>query len=459
MIRLTARKIVSVNTADEGSGAERVAWNLFKGFERRGLESWLVVGDKRTADPRVLPFHSSPHLDYRPYASPGFQEELRRAKCRDSEQGLEDFHFPFTTHLPTLTGSPPDVLLLHNLHGGYFDLRALASLSRQIPTFLVLHDFWAMTGHCAYPVGCAGWETGCGSCPDLSLPPAISRDASDVNWARKKHVYGGVRLRVATPTRWLRDSVARSILAPAIQDLQVIPCPIDRRTFRPAEREAVRAALGLPQDARILVFGAYRARSNPYKDSATIEAAVRHLAEWLPRQRILFIGLGEAAPEQVVGNTRLRFLPFQPQETLARYLQAADVYVHAARAENAGLIAAEAQACGTPVVATAVGGLGETVAHGERGLLVPAADPEAMAEALRRLLADPPLRHRLGAEAARYAREHWDSARIEKTYLRWFESALSDLPPEPQPARLPDLFTRMARHVTDSYRPSLLRGR
>jgi glycosyltransferase involved in cell wall biosynthesis len=231
------------------------------------------------------------------------------------------------------------------------------------------------------------------------------------------------------------------------------------RSFHPAEREAVRAALGLPLDARILVFGAYRARSNPYKDSATIEAAVRHLAEWLPRQRILFVGLGEEAPEQVVGNTRLRFLPFQPQETLARYLQAADVYVHAARAENAGLIAAEAQACGTPVVATAVGGLGETMAHGERGLLVPAADPEAMAEALRRLPADPPLGRRLGAEAARYARKHWGSAQIEKTYLRWFESALNDLPPDSKPARPPDLLTRMARHVTDSYRPSLLRGR
>src|SRR5262249_10605964 len=162
----------------------------------------------RSADPRVLPFHSSPHLDYRPFDGPGVQEDLRQAKRRDGEQGLEDFHFPYTKHLPVLTGSRPDVLLLHNLHGGYLDLPALAVLAREIPTCLVLRDFWALTGHCAYPVGCGGWETGCGGCPDLSLPPAIARDASDANWERKQRIYAEARLHVATPTRWLGDAVA-----------------------------------------------------------------------------------------------------------------------------------------------------------------------------------------------------------------------------------------------------------
>jgi glycosyltransferase involved in cell wall biosynthesis len=413
------RKIVSVNTADRGGGAEHAAWTLFKGFERQGLESWLVVGDKKTDDPNVLPFFLSPHVDYRPYADAVFQAELEAARRRELAAGIEDFNFPYSKYLPTITGSEPDAIVCHNLHGGFFDLRVLPELSQRIPIFLVLHDHWTFTGHCGCPLECSRWQTGCGGCPDLTLPPAIQRDATDLNWRTKREILARCRLYVTSPTQWLLDRARQSILAPAMLESRVIPCPIDVTRFHPADRAQVRRELGLPLDAHVLVFAAHKARTNPYKDSATVEASVQRLAQLMPDDEILFLGLGEEAPEIRVGNTRLRFLPFQPPELAARYLQAADVYLHAARQENFGLVTAEAQACGTPVVATAVGGLPEVIADGQRGWLVPPGDAEQMATATAHLLQNPPVQMRFGDQAARHARQHWAEQRVVNQFLSW----------------------------------------
>ncbi len=417
-------KIVSVNTSDRGGGAESVAWNLFKGFQRRGVESWLVVGDKKTQDPYVLPFFLSPYLDYRKYTDPQFQFELQNAKLQDTAQGIEDFHFPYTQYLPSITGSTPDLILCHNLHGGYFDLRMLAELSQQLPVCLVLHDCWPLTGHCAYPLGCPRWQTGCGQCPDLSLPPAIQQDASGFNWLRKASIYQSSRLYVVAPTRWLLERAGHSILAPAMLESRVIPCPVDTQRFCPNARAEARHTLGLSPDEHLLVYAAFQAKTNPYKDYATMEAALHRLAHLMPDINILFVALGEQALEQQVGKLRLRFLPFQSQAIVAKYLQAADVYVHAVQEDNSGLVTAEALACGTPVVATAVGGLPEVILDGQFGLLVPPRDAEAMAQTISRLLTNPALRQQLGDQAAGHARLYWDQERIVSLYLDWFEEIL-----------------------------------
>ena len=61
------RKVLVVNTADEGGGTERFAWLLFKGLEQRQIEAWMVVGQKNSNDPHVITIHSSPLLHYGPY--------------------------------------------------------------------------------------------------------------------------------------------------------------------------------------------------------------------------------------------------------------------------------------------------------------------------------------------------------------------------------------------------------
>src|SRR5439155_2426833 len=199
------------------------------------------------------------------------------ARLRDVLAGREDFAYPASSHLLELTPQPPDIVHCHNLHGEMFDLRELPSLSQRTAVVLTLHDAWLLSGHCAHSFDCDRWKTGCGQCPDLTIPPAVWRDATGFNWQRKKRIYSKSRLYVATPCRWLMHKVEQSILAPAIAAARVIPNGVDLTSFRPDDKAAARAAPGLPPDAPSLLVVAKRPKRNIWKDYATLHTAFAQL--------------------------------------------------------------------------------------------------------------------------------------------------------------------------------------
>ncbi len=100
------------------------------------------------------------------------------------------------------------------------------------------------------------------------------------------------------------------------------------------------------------------------------------------------------------------FVPPQPHELLSTYYRAADVCLVPSRSESFGLVALEAAACGTPVVASDVGGLSSLIDHGRTGYLVEDPSPEAFAAWVRQILAEPMLAERLGSGAVMRARRY-----------------------------------------------------
>ncbi|HEY1237872.1 MAG TPA: glycosyltransferase [Solirubrobacterales bacterium] len=385
------RKIVLVNTSDAGGGAERVSMDLLDGFAALGTDAWLAVAEKRTQHPRVVSFYTSPHVDYRPKRR--FDRTRLQARRRlDGRIGLEDFNHPYTRHLIELTGSPPDVVLCNNLHGGYFDLRQLRPLSRRLPIVLRLADGWSFTGHCAVPGSCDRWRTGCGHCPDLAAPPSISRDASRMNWRRKRRIYAHSRVFVIAPSRWMLERARASMLAPSIARARVIPNGVDLGTFTPDGNWARRSDPGPPR----LVFAANAGAANPHKDFETIRAALRMIDGPL---ELVSVG-GKGGVEELGGGIRIRHMPELTRTRLAALYRSATAYVHASAEESFGLTSAEALACGTPVVAASRGGLSEVVDDGINGFIHPPGDADGLAGSVRRLIADPELRARMGASAA-----------------------------------------------------------
>jgi glycosyltransferase involved in cell wall biosynthesis len=446
---VNAMKVVTVNTADLGGGAERVSWLMFKGLEQRGLDSWLLVGDKKTHDPQVVPFYLSPRFDYRRYQGPltGYLRDWR--KRLDRRLGLEDFGHPFSKHVLDLTGSRPDVVHCHNLHGGYFDLRALSRLSWEVPVFLTLHDCWWFTGHCALPVLCERWRTGCGRCPDLAAPPALTRDATRWNWWRKRRVFQRSRLFVAAPVRWMMQRAFESTLAPAIAESRIIANGIDLQIFRPGSQLRARRRLGLPADAIVIVYVAHRALSNPYKDPRTVRDAVLELARELGQRPVQLLAIGEPAPEERMGNLTVAHLPYLPPEELAEHMRAADALAHASRGEVAGNVIQEAMACGAPVVATAVGGVPELLVDGTHGFLVPQGDARAMARRLHDLVTIEGMRARIGRSAADHAASRFALDTMLDAYASWYEEVLAGYPGDrfaPRPRHQPPVLPAEDRH-------------
>jgi D-inositol-3-phosphate glycosyltransferase len=117
------------------------------------------------------------------------------------------------------------------------------------------------------------------------------------------------------------------------------------------------------------------------------------------------------------------FLGKRSQDMLPYYYSAADVLVMPSHYESFGMVALEAMACGTPVVASQVGGLAFLVQDGITGYVVPDGDPDILGERLTNLISDPVLRQRMGEQAAEYARSYaWE--RIASQIRSVYESAL-----------------------------------
>jgi glycosyltransferase involved in cell wall biosynthesis len=446
-----ALRILQVNSLDIDGGAAKITRDLFQAYRRRGHESWLIVGYKRTSDPYVW------ELDHDPYRKglpgllgkawkpvrkfepewPGLRSLRRRlllaVDCRRTKnwlKGLEDFEFPATAHLLDLTPAKPDIVHLNNLHGNFFDLRELAMLSQQVPVVLLLHDAWLLSGHCAHSFDCERWKTGCGDCPDLTIPPSIRKDATAINWQQKREIYSKSRLYIVTPSRWLIQKVEASIMMPGIVGTRIIPNGVDLSKFKPGDKELARTSIGVEQDTKVILCAAVDIKSNIFKDFHTMRSAIAIIAEHHREENMVLLALGEDAPPERIGRAEIRLVPYQNEpQIVARYFQAADVYIHSVHADTFPITILEALACGKPVVATAVGGIPEQISDGETGFLVPPGDAPAMAARIEQILRDDELRWKMGQAAADSARRRFDLERQVDDYLKLYESVLANWKP------------------------------
>lgn len=208
--------------------------------------------------------------------------------------------------------------------------------------------------------------------------------------------------------------------------LEVVPPGVLHAFFSPGDRFGARRALGLGSHPVLLFVG----RIQPLKG---LDVAIEALAELREHPDAVLVVVGGASgadgPEELervqaraeaVGVAgRVRFVPPQPHHLLSTYYRAANVVVVPSRSESFGLVALEAAACGTPVVAAAVGGLRTLVDDGGTGFLVEGREPSAFAAAAATVLGNAPLAGEMGERAAHRARWYtWSTsaARLRRLY-------------------------------------------
>jgi D-inositol-3-phosphate glycosyltransferase len=203
--------------------------------------------------------------------------------------------------------------------------------------------------------------------------------------------------------------------------VEIVPPGVDHAFFAPGDRRQARRAIGVEGSAPLLLFVG---RIQPLKGADIAVSALHELGRrGFDGARLLIVG----GPSGVLGAEEARslralvddldladqvtFLPPQRHELLSTFYRAADVCLVPSRSESFGLVALEAAACGTPVVASAVGGLTTVVEHGRTGYLVEGRDVDAFATHIVGLLSDPGLAARIGSAAALGAQRYtWSHA-------------------------------------------------
>ena len=210
-----------------------------------------------------------------------------------------------------------------------------------------------------------------------------------------------------------RDAMSR-LYGADVGRIQLAPCGVDLGTFRPLDREESRKRLGLNGDKVLLYVG----RIESLKGVELLVRTTAHLDTCEP-VRVLVVGddngqdrevdrLRELAETLDVGET-IDFVGRVAQDELPVYYSAADVCVVPSFYESFGLAALESMACGTPVVASRVGGLSTVVQHGSTGYLKSWRCPEAFANSLEMLISSKSLQHSMGLAARRRAEAmSWD---------------------------------------------------
>jgi D-inositol-3-phosphate glycosyltransferase len=203
---------------------------------------------------------------------------------------------------------------------------------------------------------------------------------------------------------------------------------VDTCHFYPIPADEAKLFIGLKPDARIVLFVG---RIEPLKGIDTLIQAMSCLTvngnHW-PVHLAIIGGEPDASPEQMsaemarlqklcdelaMGHTVV-FLGKRGQDTLPYYYSAAEVVVMPSHYESFGMVALEAMACGTPVIASDVGGLGFLVQDGETGYTVPDDEPDMLCDRLSLLLADRELRTRMGKRAVEVAQSYdWEKIVVQ----------------------------------------------
>jgi glycosyltransferase involved in cell wall biosynthesis len=336
---------------------------------------------------------------------------------------FHSFGYPGIGIPKAINQSPVDLVHLHWCGGNLITIEDVAKIRK--PIVWTLHDQWAFCGaeHYASLSSTGSYRYVEGYTERNRLPSERGPDLNRLTWTRKKKAWRQP-FQIVAPSRWLASCAQQSCLMQH-WPVAVIPHPIDTDVWRPLNKAFARDALNLPQDKPIILFGVDTGCAKPNKGADLLMRALSLLKEGdqLATGFELAVFGQMLAQHQLPHGMTYHFLGRFTDDVLLRLAySAADVLVMPSRVEAFGLTAAEAHACGTPVVCFNSTGLADIVDHGVTGALAEPLDPGSLARAIAWVIEEPERCAHLGQAARRKAEATWAEPLIAKQYLNLYLS-------------------------------------
>jgi glycosyltransferase involved in cell wall biosynthesis len=310
-----------------------------------------------------------------------------------------------------LRNDPADIIHIHNFHGTYASIEALASLARAKRVLWTFHGLWGVTGGCDKPKGCRRYLERCGNCPQLGLWPIGNVDRTAEELSRKFTALADLPLEVIAPSKYYVEVLR---LSPVGRSWTVhhIPNGIDPVNFIPAQIGSDRLKLLLVN----------RNFQDPHKGFTMVRQALNMVDP--KRFQLTLVGVNSGwAIEQLQEGFQTRDLGYiADRNRLAELYAESDIFLFASPEENFPCVILEAMASGCCVVATPCSGIVEQITDGETGFLASAISGEALGEALCRALKARSELRDFGVRARTAVIEKFSEDRIIESHMRVYSS-------------------------------------
>jgi glycosyltransferase involved in cell wall biosynthesis len=363
----------------------------------------------------------------------------RKLDMYTNKIGLQYQYFPFSTNfiLKKTKELRPDIINIHNIHGGYFTTSLLPKLSNIAPIVWTLHDMWSFTGSAAHTFGDESWQKMRSGPNDKRIYPAIGIDTGRWLLRQKKKTYAASNISVVPTSEWLEQLVCKS---PVFEGKKItrLPNGIDITVFRPRDKGVCREKVGIPFNAKVLMFSSDNLSNNPWKGGRHLVDILKEVDKRVEagkdktKKHLLILGIGNIGDIGNLSNFEIhhisQFLGPRNEEKLSELYSAADVFIYPTKADTFPLVLEEAIACGVPCIAFDVGGCGSLVKEGISGSLVKPFDTMSFVDQIEVLLNNEESRKEQSVKGVSFIKANYSLEIVSKKYYEHFCDFISKVP-------------------------------
>lgn len=414
-------KVLLVSQSDIYGGAAIAAYRLHRGLTKLGVDSEMAVMDKYSEDFRIMCIQSR-------FGKLADKIRIRIVPKIVKLQKTANYNPHSINWFPNdivekINQFKVDIINLHWIGQEMIKIEDLKKIGR--PIVWTLHDMWPFSGAEHYNIDEEPKRYIRGYDLEKRSPRDSGLDIDRWVWRRKRKNWKNINFTIVCPSRWLAEEARKSLLF-RNERIEVIPNAIDVSKIRPIERKIARGLLSLPEDKKLVLFGAMDATSDPRKGFKLLESALNRIAEQGLGENINLMIFGSSEPEKAadfginaqylgkVGNDIVLMLSYS----------AADVFVIPSVMENLPNTIMEAMACGLPAVGFDVGGIPEMIDDGRTGFLTRAYDTEEMSNNIMRVVENEEGRKKMGENARKQAEKEYSDLVIAKKYLKLYEEVV-----------------------------------
>lgn len=428
-------KILLISTFDLQAGAGRAAFRLMEGLNKLpAIEVKMLVLNSLSDHPQVLTYNNpliklgnKLNLFEKPDRLIGkYYRHKRIIPFSGSYTGLNKVK-------QTVKEFAPDLINLHWVQGGFLRPELLSTF--KCPIVWTLHDMWTFTGGCHYDAECGKYISNCGSCPILDS--GKEKDLSRRIYKRKSKVFQKLEnLTINSPSSWLANCARESSL---LQGHKVVNIHngINLEVFKPIPKQVARALLNLPQNKKLILFGAMSALSDTRKGYHHLRDAIEHLSNREQDQYAAVIfGASKFYKDPALPIDQFCTGRLYDDASLVALYNAADVMVVPSEQENLANTIVESLACGTPVVAFDIGGNADMIDHQQNGYLAIPFKSEDLAEGIQWAIEENGQNNHLGIAARKKATDCFELISISKQHQSLFKACIEKYSPKRSPATI-----------------------